>query len=91
MVSEELLHRRSYEIWQREGRPDGKALEHWLRAKTELEREQPKRNVPTFEYHATLYRFEAWQRVVEPRPRISVPPKVRMAQRVAHDDRSAAA
>ena len=30
---------RSYFIWEKEGRPEGKALDHWLRAKTELEAE----------------------------------------------------
>lgn len=27
---------RSYFIWEKEGRPEGKALEHWLRAQEEL-------------------------------------------------------
>ena len=27
---------RAYEIWQREGCPDGRAMEHWLRAEAEL-------------------------------------------------------
>jgi hypothetical protein len=27
---------RSYFIWENEGRPEGKALEHWLRAQEEL-------------------------------------------------------
>lgn len=27
---------RAYEIWQREGCPDGCAMEHWLRAEAEL-------------------------------------------------------
>jgi hypothetical protein len=39
MVSEEEVRQRSYEIWQREGCPDGKADEHWFRAKAELEAE----------------------------------------------------
>jgi hypothetical protein len=91
MVSEELIRQRSYKIWQREGRPEGKALEHWLKAKTQLEREQSKRNSQIFEYHATLFRFEEWQRAVQPRPRISVPPQVRMAHRLSHDARPAAA
>ena len=30
---------RSYFIWENEGRPEGKALEHWLRAQSELEAE----------------------------------------------------
>ncbi|HUJ02145.1 MAG TPA: DUF2934 domain-containing protein [Rhizomicrobium sp.] len=39
MIREEIIRRRSYEIWEREGRPDGRSLEHWLRAKGELEAE----------------------------------------------------
>jgi hypothetical protein len=27
---------RAYSIWEREGRPDGKALNHWLQAEAEL-------------------------------------------------------
>jgi hypothetical protein len=27
---------RAYEIWQREGCPDGRAMEHWFRAEAEL-------------------------------------------------------
>ena len=30
---------RAYLIWVDEGRPDGRELDHWLRAKWELERE----------------------------------------------------
>lgn len=33
---ERLIEVRSYEIWEHEGRPDGRALEHWLRARKEL-------------------------------------------------------
>lgn len=29
---------RAYEIWQSEGCPDGRAMEHWLRAVSELKR-----------------------------------------------------
>ncbi|MGO9418684.1 DUF2934 domain-containing protein [Roseiarcus sp.] len=28
---------RAYEIWEQEGRPEGRALNHWLRAKWEIE------------------------------------------------------
>lgn len=28
---------RAYEIWEHEGRPNGKALDHWLRAEAELQ------------------------------------------------------
>ncbi len=27
---------RAYAIWEREGRPDGKDLDHWLRAEAEV-------------------------------------------------------
>jgi hypothetical protein len=27
---------RAYAIWEREGRPDGKDLDHWLRAEAEI-------------------------------------------------------
>lgn len=37
--SEEAIRIRSYQIWEREGRPDGCAQEHWARAKAELEAE----------------------------------------------------
>ena len=30
---------RSYFIWEKEGKPEGKALEHWLRAQGDLETE----------------------------------------------------
>lgn len=34
--SEDAVRLRSYQIWEREGRPDGCADEHWRRAKAEL-------------------------------------------------------
>lgn len=37
--SEDEIRVRSYLIWQREGCPDGRSEEHWLRAKAELEAE----------------------------------------------------
>ena len=37
--SENDIRVRSYLIWEREGCPEGKAREHWLRAKAELEAE----------------------------------------------------
>ncbi|HEY0281106.1 MAG TPA: DUF2934 domain-containing protein [Rhizomicrobium sp.] len=37
--SEDEIRIRSYLIWEREGRPEGKAAEHWLQAKAELETE----------------------------------------------------
>jgi Protein of unknown function (DUF2934) len=32
----ERLRRRAYELWQQEDRPEGRALDHWLRAEAEL-------------------------------------------------------
>ena len=31
-----IISERAYSIWEREGRPAGKALEHWLQAEAEL-------------------------------------------------------
>ncbi len=33
------IERRAYFIWNQEGRPDGMALDHWLRAEAEVARE----------------------------------------------------
>jgi Protein of unknown function (DUF2934) len=35
---EERIRRRAYDIWEREGRPEGRASEHWYRAARELDR-----------------------------------------------------
>ncbi len=32
----QAIQERSYEIWEREGRPHGRDLEHWRLAETEL-------------------------------------------------------
>ena len=37
MPADEAIRERSYLIWENEGRPSGKELEHWVRAKRELE------------------------------------------------------
>ena len=34
---EERIRRRAYDIWEREGRPEGRASEHWYRAAGELD------------------------------------------------------
>ncbi len=33
---EQAIRERAYAIWEEEGRPDGKDLEHWLRAEAEI-------------------------------------------------------
>jgi hypothetical protein len=36
---EDRIRRRAYEIWEREGRPDGRQADHWAAAQAELEDE----------------------------------------------------
>ena len=38
-LDEREIASRSYFIWEREGKPHGKDLDHWLRAKLEIEAE----------------------------------------------------
>jgi hypothetical protein len=35
------IAKRAYAIWEKEGRPDGRAIEHWLRAEVELGAQKP--------------------------------------------------
>ena len=37
-VTDDRIRERAHEIWIEEGRPDGRALDHWLRAHWEIER-----------------------------------------------------
>ena len=90
MVSEEAIRQRSYEIWEREGHPTGKADEHWFRARAQLEAEQPKREYRTAAYHTILYRVDERLRTVLPRPRISTPPHKFVASRISQEQRPAA-
>lgn len=39
--TDQLLRDRAYFIWEREGRPDGRAYDHWVRAVTEARRPSP--------------------------------------------------
>jgi hypothetical protein len=78
VIPEDAIRRRSYAIWEREGRPEGKAIEHWTRARTELE----------FELNSALSAPTDWSITVMPRVPISSPPTRTMAKRV---DRSGAA
>jgi hypothetical protein len=38
-TSEQLIRSRSYQLWEREGRPAGRSEEYWFRAKNEIEEE----------------------------------------------------
>jgi hypothetical protein len=81
MITDEAIRQRSYTIWERDGRPDGKAAEHWFRAKAELELERA-----TAQFGAT-----DWTIIVMPRVPISCPPTRVMAQRVMKSSQAIAA
>lgn len=36
MDNNELIRLRAYEIWIREGQPEGRELEHWMQARREV-------------------------------------------------------
>jgi Protein of unknown function (DUF2934) len=40
----QLIRRRAYRIWEREGRPEGRALGHWVQAESEY-----RKNLVTFD------------------------------------------
>ena len=42
-ISDEGIRERSYQIWERENRPNGRHVEHWFRAKAQLRREREQR------------------------------------------------
>lgn len=35
------IQRRAYQLWEAEGRPSGRAMEHWLSAEAEIKRQLP--------------------------------------------------
>jgi hypothetical protein len=35
-MEDERVRSRAFEIWEREGRPEGRALHHWLEAETQV-------------------------------------------------------
>jgi Protein of unknown function (DUF2934) len=43
---EERIRARAYEIWEEEGRPTGRDVEHWIRAVLELARDGKVRLLP---------------------------------------------
>ena len=73
--SEEEIRNRSYYIWEEEGFPEGKDVEHWLRAKAELEAEAAAHR------HA-LAVLRGLTNFVMPRPTISAPPRKTTAMRI---------
>jgi hypothetical protein len=43
MITNNEIAQRAYELWERAGRPEGKAEHHWLQAETELNQQGSKR------------------------------------------------
>ena len=43
MMTHEEISKKAREIWEREGRPEGRDIEHWLQAEAEL-RQEPAAN-----------------------------------------------
>lgn len=35
-IGEDAIARRAHELWEQEGRPEGRAVEHWLEAERQL-------------------------------------------------------
>jgi hypothetical protein len=55
MIKHEDISQRAREIWEREGRPEGRDMQHWLQAEAELRRESEQgsaRSRPSAEDHA---------------------------------------
>jgi hypothetical protein len=77
MVPEQAIRQRSYEIWQREGYPDGKAAEHWFRAQTELE----------MEFRAAVFPWGGLdcRQIVVPLVSINRPPRRLVSGRVSRE------
>lgn len=82
--SEDEIRVRSYMIWEREGRPEGKSHEHWLRAKAELEIEfQAEGRKASLEGRSTTF--------VLPLLPISMPPCRSVADKIGSDTEPARA
>lgn len=49
MTRLEFIRKLAYEIWEKEGRPDGKDLDHWLQASAVV------RDMPTYDGIADMF------------------------------------
>ncbi len=77
MISEDAIRSRSFLIWQREGCPEGNALEHWARARAQLEAE----------HIASLLQSGELLRIVIARPPILRRPQRAVATRISRGER----
>ena len=73
-IPDELVRQCSYEIWLRDGRPHGLAIQHWFEAKAELQAERYTAFLPSPDFDC--------RRLVLPRPLISRLPRRRLADRI---------
>lgn len=74
-IPDDLIRRRSYEIWQREGCVHGRAAQHWYQAQAELEAQFRAAHVPAAERDCP--------HLVLPRPAISRLPRRTLARRAS--------
>jgi Protein of unknown function (DUF2934) len=81
VIPEDAIRQRSYEIWKREGCPEGRALEHWLCAMRELEAE----------FEASVSGSGLWRNFVMPRLPMTRPPQRVMSMRITKGTPSNAA
>lgn len=88
-IPDELIRQRSYEIWQREGCPHGRAVEHWQQAKMELDAEMRLAVAPPRGARFPILDSDPHQLVVA-RPPISYPPRKLVASRLRELDTRAA-
>jgi hypothetical protein len=80
--SEDEIRVRSYLIWEREGCPEGKAEEHWLQAKAELDAEfEANWRAASLEGETTGF--------VLPHLPISAPPSRSVSTKIAAEDEPA--
>jgi hypothetical protein len=66
-TSEQLIRIRSYQLWERDGCPQGRSEEYWFRAKCEIDEEMDKQ-WRAIGFEAELVHY------VPPRPAISKRP-----------------
>ena len=80
---DDIIRQRSYQIWLREGCPQGLAAQHWFQAQAELESELRGQRGPLIDRDSHQF--------VLPRPPISRPPRKVVALRLRELDCSRAA
>jgi len=78
LIGEDQIRARSHAIWIIEGRPEGRAHEHWLRALAELTAELERAWLSLLDERENTD-------LVMPRPTVIPPPQRLLAGRVSQD------